>query len=666
MVKSNEEQCCGEQRSTVKTACVPPNDNCSTSDKSPVISRPTSPNNHCPVYVYQPLAVKIHQRVISGDPFFSLEFFPPRTKSGAINLVARLESMAQGNPLFCDITWHNAGNPGGDCETSSMMIANTALNYCGLETMLHMTCCSMDKDEVHRHLCRARDVGIKNILALRGDPLNGKDWTPPENGFSHAVDLVHYIKETFGDYFIIGVAGYPNGHPESQSYEEDLLYLKDKVDAGASFVITQLFFKAQTFLKFVEDCRKIGITVPIIPGVMPLQSYDSLRQIVKLAKVELPKEILDIVLPLKDNDEAIRNYGISHAIDMIRELFSSKVVPGIHFYTLNREYATVSILKKVGLWCEEPRRPLPWKIAGNSRRCSEDVRPIFWASRPKSYIYRTQNWDEFPNGRWGSSESPAFGDLKDYYLFFIASKSPKKELLQMWGQNLTCEQDVWDVFCNYISGRSNNNNVKVTRIPWNDDGLNGETMLLKENLISVNKRGVLTINSQPAINGVSSSDPMFGWGYPEGYIYQKAYLEFFTCKENVLALVKVLDRFPSVNYHIINKTGSETYTNCHNHVPIAVTWGVFPGREIIQPTVVDPISFTVWKDEAFGLWYEQWGKLYSEDSESYKLIQYICNNYYLVNLVDNDYVKDSCLWDILEAMFDQRLQSSSTNSNKEE
>ncbi|GAB6019670.1 hypothetical protein CHUAL_001225 [Chamberlinius hualienensis] len=630
----------------------------SSTDQSPSVSRPASPE--CP-YTYQRLIDKINQRIATGSKFFSLEFFPPRTKNGAVNLLSRLERMARGDPLFCDITWHNAGNPAGDTETSSMTIANAALNYCGLETMLHMTCCHMTKDEVNRHLRRAKDAGIKNILALRGDPLVTKDGKPSKSDFKYACELVKHIRETFGDYFVIGVAGYPNGHPESSSYEDDLYHLKEKVDAGADFIITQLFFTPKLFLKFVEDCRKIEITIPIIPGVMPLQSYDSLRQITKLASIVVPQDILEVVYKLKDNDEAIRNFGITQALDMISELLKSDLVPGIHFYTLNREFATVSILKKLGFWCAEPHRSLPWRPAANSKRCSEDVRPIFWSSRPNSYIYRTKNWDEFPNGRWGQSESPAFGELSDYYLFFIRSKCSQEELLQMWGKELTDEKDVWNVFCNYLSGELNKDGIKVTRIPWNDDELSPETSLLKNELIEVNRRGVLTINSQPRVNGAPSTDPVVGWGLPGGYVYQKEYLELFTCKENVLALMEILHQFPNVNYHIINEKGDENYTNCLKKVPIAVTWGVFPGREIIQPTVVDPISFKVWKDEAFHLWKVQWGKLYQENSKSYEIIENIRKTYYLVNLVDNDFVKDSCLWDLIEAMFKRRDDRSTQN-----
>ncbi|KAF2358433.1 Eukaryotic-type methylenetetrahydrofolate reductase [Trinorchestia longiramus] len=604
---------------------------------------------------YQNLREKIHGRIESGDKFFSLEFFPPRTKGGAVNLLARFDRMKEGNPLFCDVTWHPAGNPGGDTETSSLAIAGAALNYCGLETMLHMTCCSMTKTEITRHLSRAKDLGLRNILALRGDSPDGSEnWTPPADGFSYGSDLVEHIHAQFGDYFVIGVAGYPTGHPDATSYEDDIKHLKAKVDKGSDFIITQLFFKAETFVKFVKDCRAAGITCPIIPGIMPIQSYDSLRHIVKLSKLDVPSEIMEVVAPLKDNDEAIRNYGIHQATTLIKELFDQDIAPGIHFYTLNREVATTAILRKLGLWTGAPRRPLPWKMAANHKRCSEDVRPIFWATRPKAYVYRTQHWDDFPNGRWGNSESPAFGELKDYYLFYLKSKSNRDELLSMWGHNLCCEEDVWRVFHAYITHSTawQGDGAKVvTKVPWNDDELSLETCQLRDKLASFNLRGVLSINSQPNVNGASSQDPVVGWGMPGGYVYQKAYLEFFTSKQNAAALKQVLPLFPRVNYHIVNRDDSEDTTNCHRHRPLAVTWGVFPGTEIIQPTVVDPVSFKAWKDEAFTLWDEQWGKLYDENSKSRCVISHIADNYCLVNLVDNNFPEDSCLWDVLEAMF---------------
>ena len=203
---------------------------------------------------------------------------------------------------------------------------------------------------------------------------------------------------------------------------------------------------------------------------MPIQSFDSLRHIVKLSKLEVPEEIKNILYPLRGNDDAIRNYGIHQATDMIRELFNSGYAPGIHFYTLNREVASTTICKNLGLW-SDIKKPLPWRLSADPSRASEEVRPIFWTNRSKSYVHRTRHWDEFPNGRWGNSASPAFGELKDYYLFYLASQSPKSDLLKMWGEELRGEEDVWEVFSNYITKSTNTQGVLVSRTPWNDNDI---------------------------------------------------------------------------------------------------------------------------------------------------------------------------------------------------
>jgi methylenetetrahydrofolate reductase (NADPH) len=613
---------------------------------------------HTPTHNYRCLIDRINDRIRAGSTFFSLEYFPPKTASGAINLTSRLDRMALARPLFCDITWHPASDPGSDKPTSTMTIASMMLNYCGLDTMMHITCCRMSRDEIRTHLDRAREVGLKNVLALRGDPpADVEQWQPPKDGFAHAVDLVRFIRATYGDYFVIAVAGYPTGHPDCPTYEEDLQHLKEKIDAGADFVITQLFFEAEVFLKFVRDCQKIGINCPILPGIMPIQAYQSIMNIVRISKLHMPADLITALAPFKDNDEAVRQYGIVHCTEMCRQLLNSGLVNGLHFYTLNREVATVQILKNLGMWTEHPRRSLPWRMSANHLRCHENVRPIFWSSRPQSYVSRTAVWEEFPNGRWGNSASAAFGELNDYYLFSqLKSKMPKDERLQMWGKELTCEQDVWEVFVCYLSGELTRNNVKVERIPWNDGTLSPETARLTSQLVEINRHGFLTINSQPNINGYPSTDPVVGWGNPGGYIYQKAYLEFFTSRENVEYLKEVLQDYPN----------SDTDdTNCDELQPIAVTWGIFPGKEVIQPTVVDPCAFKIWKDEAFSLWREQWRSLYDENTKSRQIIQHIIDTYCLINLVDNDYPKDSCLFDVIHktlALREARSESGSLSN----
>lgn len=208
----------------------------------------------------------------------------------------RLERMGEGAPLFVDVTWHPTGEPGSEKETSSTSIAGACLNYCRLETMLHITCAQYDESQCIKHLQRAKSLGLRNILALRGD-LNEDEESINASiknklGIKYAADLVRLIRKEFGDYFVICVAGknfyfwrllnvydrrfcallgYPTGHPDSASYEEDLIRLKEKVDAGADFIITQLFFREEQYFKYVQDCRALGIKIPIIPGMMPIQ-----------------------------------------------------------------------------------------------------------------------------------------------------------------------------------------------------------------------------------------------------------------------------------------------------------------------------------------------------------------------------------------------------------
>lgn len=595
------------------------------------------------------LGEMIKHKIANNEKFFSLEFFPPRTPNGAVNLIARFDRMSRGGPLFCDVTWHPAGDPAGDKETSSTTIASTAAKYCGIETMLHMTCANLTRETVVKNLNKAKNLGLRNILALRGDPVNGEEWQSFDNSLNYGADLVKLIRQHFGEYFTICVAGYPNGHPDCTSYEDDIQHLKEKVDAGADFIITQLFFKNEHYFKFVQDCRDAGITIPILPGVMPIQGYASLRQLVKLSKLEVPQEILDVIEPIKDNDEAIRKYGVELATEMCKELLQSDEVPGLHFYTLNREIATIEILKRVGLWKKyQIHRPLPWKHSAHTKRIKEDVRPIFWAIRPKSYVHRTSNWDEFPNGRWGNSSSPSFSELTDHHLFFLRSPKGKEARSKMWGNELESIEDVYHVFQCYLTGNKNKWGNKVSALPFNDEEILNETSVILDSLERINGKGFLTINSQPNVNGIPSDDETFGWGGTGGYIYQKAYLEFFMPKEYIVALNHVLSEYPQVNYHIIDNQGCIDTTNADRYQPIAVTWGVFPGKEIKQPTVVDPISFNFWKDEAFELWKVQWQSLYPEKSKSSEIIDSIYENFVLVNLVDNDFIKGNCLFELIE------------------
>jgi len=523
-------------------------------------------------------------------------------------------------------------------------IAATAQNISCIDTNLHLTCNTSSRAELIDILNECKRVGIRNILALRGDPPKYEPERAPE--FNYAVDLVKLMREEYGDWFGISVAGYPYKHPDAESYAAGIEHLKAKVDAGSDFIISQLFFTAKDFFDWEKDCRTAGITCPIIPGILPIQGYDSLRNMSKMCSLELPPEIVAAVEPIKHDDAAIKEFGIEYATKLCRELLAGGV-PGLHFYTLNREVVTEKILENLGfgtVWSHQKsdERALPWKKPATDKRLKEDVRPIFWANRHKTYLARTADWDDFPNGRWGDSRSPAFGELTDYHLFLHQKTLKPAECRHLWGEQILDPRDAGKAFVKFLNG-------DINRLPWNDTELNLETGPIKDFLIKLNESGFWTINSQPRVNGADSSDSAVGWGGKGGIVYQKAYVEFFTSPELLKILIPVLNRFGTrLNYQAVNKN-SVCYSNTDS--TIAVTWGVFPGREILQPTIVDPAAFFVWKDEAFALWTAAWAHAYPHDSVSYKNIMNIHDNYFLVNVVDNDFVKG----DIFQ-VFDQVLE----------
>ncbi|KAF1780120.1 FAD-linked oxidoreductase-like [Phytophthora cactorum] len=488
---------------------------------------------------------KINASVERQEVFYSFEFFPPKTPAGVDNLYARMDRMAALEPLFCDMTW----GAGGSSAQLTLELSANAQKLSGLEMLMHMTCTNMAEADIKKALDQAKDAGIQNILALRGDPVRGAtSFDECDRGFSHAVDLVRYIREKYGDHFCIGVAGYP-----------------------------RLFYDVQVFVDFVKECRAVGITVPIIPGIMPIQNYGGFERMTSFCN-------------------------------------------------------TTCLRSRV------PRRELPWQTSTLSKRASESVRPIYWSNRPKSYVHRTAMWDEYPNGRWGNSESPAFGELTESH-FAPSNTSTPRERRAMWGEAPASKEDVRRTFVQYVRG-------EISSLPWCDAALHAETSTVQQELAAANSAGFLTINSQPRVNGALSDDPMFGWGGPGGRVYQKAYVECFVSPENMKIIIDNAAKKPSLQYHAVNLNG-HSYSNASKSA-VAVTWGVFPNKEILQPTIVDSSSFLVWKDEAFTLWLKLWASLYEQGSQSAKLLREIHDTYFLVSIVDNDFVNGN-IWDLFEA-----------------
>ncbi|CAN6672996.1 hypothetical protein TRVA0_047S00870 [Trichomonascus vanleenenianus] len=568
-----------------------------------------------------------------NDPAtFSFEYFVPKTSQGLQNLYDRMDRMYDLGPQFIDITW----NAGGRLSNLTCEMVATAHSALGLETCMHLTCTRMPTEKVENALKDAYNAGCQNILALRGDPpAVGGEWEAVEGGFSYAKDLVKYIRDNYGDYFDIGVAGYPEGDPDERNPDVLIPFLKEKVDAGASFVVTQMFYDAENFIEWVRKCRKAGINVPIIPGIMPISTYASFMRRATWCDINIPKEFLEKLEPIKNDDALVRQAGTELVADMCRKLLESGVINHLHFYTMNLEKSTVMVLERLGLVdtdsvaskainSSRPTPPLPWRQSLALGRKEETVRPIFWKNRKHSYVSRTAEWDEFPNGRWGDSRSPAFGDLERYG---VLMRQTATKAIELWGTPATPE-DLGELFAGYIDG-------KIKSLPWSDQPISDEIESIKHQLIDLNKRGFLTINSQPAVNGVRSNHPVHGWGPSNGYVYQKAYLEMFVSPDKIEQLVAACDKNEDVTYYVVKQDG-ELRTNSTVDGPNAVTWGIYPGKEVIQPTVVEKISFLAWKDEAFRLG-EEWANVFAADSPSRKLIDTVSKEWYLINIVHNDF-----------------------------
>ena len=288
---------------------------------------------------------------------------------------------------------------------------------------------------------------------------------------------------------------------------------------------------------------------------------------------------------------------------------------------MNLAQSTEALLKALNLAGEgiTLQRPLPWRPSLALNRRDEDVRPVFWKNKHRSYTTRTRDWDEFPNGRWGDARSPAFGHLDTYD---IGLKGSNKQLIERWGEPKSISE-VADIFVRFLNG-------KISSLPWSDTGLSVEVDDIRAELLDLNRRGLLTINSQPAINGVKSSDPVHGWGPHGGYCYQKAYLELLVPPSLIDLIIERTTKDINMTFYAVNQAG-DLRSNCLGENANAVTWGVFRGKEIVQPTIVEEISFMAWKDEAFRLG-SDWAKCHPAESRTRRLLEEIVGSWYLVNI----------------------------------
>ena len=278
-------------------------------------------------------------------PVISFEFFPTKTEEGERVLLEKtIPTLRQLKPDFCSVTF----GAGGSTRDKTLMIVDRIQRQHGLTAMAHLTCVNATKEEIRGYLTEARARGIKNILALRGDPPGGEgEFKMTEGGFEFSYQLVEFIRQTGG--FSIGVAGFPEGHVACKEGKYvDWHRLKNKIDHGADFLITQLFFDNRDYLELRDYLTNLGVTIPLVPGIISILSTAQIKRFVALCGAGLPKTLVAELEKRGDDVEAVTQFGIDYATNQCQELLRQGV-PGIHFYTLNKARSTTAILKNLGL-----------------------------------------------------------------------------------------------------------------------------------------------------------------------------------------------------------------------------------------------------------------------------------------------------------------------------
>jgi methylenetetrahydrofolate reductase (NADPH) len=284
------------------------------------------------------------ERMAAGQPVISLEFFPPKTEDGERNFFEKtVPALVALRPDYCSVTY----GAGGGTRGKTLSIVDRIQREYDLPALAHLTCVGSTREQIREILDQAKGIGIRNILALRGDPPPNTEFTKPEGGFEYAADLVRFIREVTG--FGIGVAGFPEGHLACREGKlADWGHLKSKIDAGADFVITQLFFDNRDFFQLRDHLTRAGVTVPIVPGIISILSASQIRKFVALCGARLPDALQGELQQRADDDAAAAEFGIEYATRQCEELLKGGV-PGLHFYTLNKSHSTTRILNNLGL-----------------------------------------------------------------------------------------------------------------------------------------------------------------------------------------------------------------------------------------------------------------------------------------------------------------------------
>src|SRR5689334_16563407 len=283
--------------------------------------------------------MRIDQILASTRPVFSVEFFPPKTEEGRETLFETVDVLRQLGPSFFSVTY----GAGGATREGTVEITRAIHDEYGVEAMAHLSCVGETADTLRGMVDRIAGAGIENILALRGDPPRGQtDFVQPEGGLGSAAELAGLISETHPE-ISIGGACFPEVHPEAPNLEADIAYLKTKVDNGATFLITQLFYENRSYFDFVPAARAAGIDVPIIPGIMPMTSFAQIARITELCEATIPEALRGAMEALDGDERAEFELGVAYASQQAADLLR-RGAPGIHFYALNRWPATRAIL----------------------------------------------------------------------------------------------------------------------------------------------------------------------------------------------------------------------------------------------------------------------------------------------------------------------------------
>ncbi len=279
--------------------------------------------------------MKIRDVYTKETPVFSLEFFPPKKKKDIV--YSTLEELIEYHPKFVSVTSKSDGTNRDETRGITARIKN---EY-DIEAMPHLTCISLSEEEITRSVESMKRDGLENIMALRGDPPE----VERKHGYNYASELIRHIRRLDAD-ICIGAAGYPETHIEAESPELDLAHLKEKVDNGADFILTQMFFKNDYYYRFLEKTAKLGISVPIIPGIMPVFSYKNITRFAEMCGTEIPPALQNKMERFKEDDESVHKLGIEFAVEQCIDLLENGV-KGLHFYTMNKTHQMKEILREL-------------------------------------------------------------------------------------------------------------------------------------------------------------------------------------------------------------------------------------------------------------------------------------------------------------------------------